>query len=159
MRCVKPVSAAGDTTGCSILMSKDTSTVSIGNCTPGGPSSYELPVGAALYRTLAEGSGADGRWQRRAAYGRNCSGRGRQPRLGEFVSALCVRYVDEENLILTSRLSATRTMRFVTARAPTRRRRYGVGLLTVSRPASWYCIPRRQRSSTVRMPTAWRLSQ
>src|SRR6516162_770116 len=27
MRCVKPVSAAGDTTGCSISMSKDTSTV------------------------------------------------------------------------------------------------------------------------------------
>jgi hypothetical protein len=43
----------------------------------GGSSSYELPVGAALRRTLAEGSGADGGRQCRAAYGRNSSGWGR----------------------------------------------------------------------------------
>ena len=35
MRFAKPVSAAGDTTGCSILMSKDTSTVLTGNCYSG----------------------------------------------------------------------------------------------------------------------------
>src|SRR5215475_112145 len=63
-----------------------------------GSSSYELSVGVALRRTLAEGSGADGGWQRRAAHGRNSSGWGRQPRLGESISALCVRYVDDENL-------------------------------------------------------------
>ena len=98
MPCAKPVSAAGDTTGCSISMSKDTSTVSIGSCCSGGSSSYELPVGATLHRTLAEGSGADGGRQRRAAHGRNSAGRGRQPHSGESVSALCVRHMDGENL-------------------------------------------------------------
>src|ERR1700730_18089915 len=47
--------------------------------------------------------------------------------------------------ILTSRSSATRTTRFVTARAPRRRRRYGRSLLTALRPASWCCILRRQK--------------
>src|ERR1700693_2430819 len=70
----------------------------LGTVTPGGPSSYGLSMGAALRRTLAEGSGADGGWQRRTAHIRNSSGRGRQPHPGESVSALCVRYVDEENL-------------------------------------------------------------
>ena len=43
----------------------------------GGPSSYGPTVGAALYRALAEGSGADGGRQRRAANGGNAAGRGR----------------------------------------------------------------------------------
>ena len=64
----------------------------------GGPSSYELSVGAALHRALAEGSGPDGGWQRRAANVGNSSGRGHKPHPGESVSALCVRHVDGENL-------------------------------------------------------------
>ena len=56
-------------------------------------------------------------------------------------------------LTRTSRSSVTRTMPFVTAKAPTRRRRYGARLPTALRPASWCCILRRQRSSTARMPT------
>jgi hypothetical protein len=64
----------------------------------GGPSTYGLRVGAALYRALAEGAGADGGRQRCAAHGGNPSGRGRKPHPGESVSALCVRYVDGENL-------------------------------------------------------------
>jgi hypothetical protein len=54
---------------------------------------------------------------------------------------------------LTSRLSATRMTSFVTARAPTRRRRYGARLPTALRPASWCCILRRQKSSTAKMRT------
>ena len=100
-----------------------------------------------------KGSGSVGRWQRRAADIRNASGRGCQSRLGKSVPALCVRYVDEEKPILTSRSSATRTMLFVTARAPRRRRLYGARLPTALRPASWCCILRRQRSSTARMRT------
>lgn len=64
----------------------------------GGPSSYEPNVGAALYRALAEGSGRDGGWQRRAANVGNSSGRSHKPHPGESVSALCVRHVDGENL-------------------------------------------------------------
>src|SRR4029077_15384498 len=70
----------------------------LGAVAPCGPSTYELPVGATLHRALAEGSGADGGRQRRAAHGRNSSGRGRKPDPGESVSALCVRYVDGEDL-------------------------------------------------------------
>src|SRR5262249_28483662 len=42
----------------------------------GGPSSYELRVGAALHRALAEGAGANGGRQRRAAHSGNAAGRG-----------------------------------------------------------------------------------
>ncbi len=48
----------------------------------GSPSSYGLSVGAALHRALAEGSGADGRRQCRAADSRNAAGRGYQPAQG-----------------------------------------------------------------------------
>ena len=51
-------------------------------------------VGAALHRTLAEGAGADGGWQHRAAHGRNAAGRGDLASAGEPIPALCVRYVD-----------------------------------------------------------------
>jgi hypothetical protein len=43
--------------------------VRLGTDAQGGSSSYELSVGAALRRTLAEGSGADGGRQHRAAHG------------------------------------------------------------------------------------------
>ena len=46
----------------------------------GRPASYGLSVGAALHRALAEGAGADGGRQRRAAHGRNAAGRGDQSR-------------------------------------------------------------------------------
>ena len=54
----------------------------------------------------------------------------------------------------TSHSNATRTMPFVTARAPNRRGRYGARCRNALRPASWCCIPRRRRSSTARMRTA-----
>src|SRR6516225_6611674 len=54
----------------------------------------------------------------------------------------------------TFRSRGTRTMPFVTARAPKRRGRYGAHCRIASRPASWCCILRRRRSSTARMRTA-----
>ena len=63
----------------------------------GGPSSYGLSVGAALHRALAEGAGADGGWQRRAANVGNAAGWGHQPHPGESVPALRVRHVDGED--------------------------------------------------------------
>ncbi len=51
------------------------------------------------------------------------------------------------------RSSATRTMPFVTAKAPKRRGRYGAHLQIVLRSASWCCIRRRRRSSIARMRT------
>src|SRR5215813_11785318 len=56
--------------------------------------------------------------------------------------------------ISTFRSRGTRTMPFVTARAPRRRGPYGVRCRIALRPASWCCIPRRRRSSTARMRTA-----
>src|SRR5207244_1653025 len=53
---------------------------------------------AWVLRTLAEGASADGGRRCCAAPGGNSSGRGRKPHPGESVSALCVRYVDGENL-------------------------------------------------------------
>ena len=50
----------------------------------GGPSSYGLSVGAALHRALAEGAGADGGRQRRAAHGGNAAGWGDQPLLANL---------------------------------------------------------------------------
>jgi len=60
---------------------------------------------------------------------------------------------------LTSRSSAARMTPFVTARAPTRRRRYEAHLPTALRPASWCCIPRRRRSSIARMRTGAAISR
>ena len=74
-----------------------------------------------------------------------------QPHPGQSVPALRVRHVDGAERFRTSRSSGTRTMRFVTARAPRRRGHSGVRLPTALRPASWCCIRRRRRSSTARM--------
>jgi Reverse transcriptase (RNA-dependent DNA polymerase) len=46
----------------------------------------------------------------------------------------------------------------VTVRAPRRRGSYGARLLIALRPASWCCIRRRRRSSTVRMQTGVAIS-
>ena len=52
-----------------------------------------------------------------------------ESRFGKSVSALRIRYVDEENLFfLTSRSSATQMTSSVIAKAPRRRRCYGAGL-------------------------------
>src|SRR5262249_20293034 len=48
----------------------------LGAVAQGGPSSYELRVGVALHRALAEGAGADGGRQRRAAHSGNAAGWG-----------------------------------------------------------------------------------
>src|SRR6267378_2777205 len=55
-------------------------------------------MGAALHRALAEGSGADGGRQCRAADSRNAAGRGYQPAPCKPVPALCVRRVDVAKL-------------------------------------------------------------
>src|SRR6202007_1987871 len=94
----KLVSAAGATTGCSTSTSKVTSTYRWGAVAQGGPLSYELRVGAALHRALAEGAGADGGRQRRAARSRNAAGWGHQPAPCKPVPALCVRRVDVAKL-------------------------------------------------------------
>src|SRR6201982_1392560 len=70
----------------------------LGAVAQGGPSSYELRVGAALRRALAEGAGADGGRQRRAAHSGNAAGWGHQPAPCKPVSALCVRRVDVAKL-------------------------------------------------------------
>src|SRR5215472_4884587 len=70
----------------------------LGAVAQGGPSSYELPVGAALHRALAEGAGADGGRQRRAAHSGNAAGWGHQPAPCKPVPALCVRCVDVAKL-------------------------------------------------------------
>src|SRR6516162_10613591 len=48
----------------------------LGAVAQGGPSSYERRVGTALHRALAEGAGADGGRQRRAAHSGNAAGWG-----------------------------------------------------------------------------------
>ena len=70
----------------------------LGTVAQGGLSSYELSVGAALHRALAEGAGADGGRQRRAAHSRNAAGWGHKPAPGKPVPALCVRRVDVAKL-------------------------------------------------------------
>ena len=59
----------------------------------------------------------------------------------------------------TFRSSDTRTISSVTVRAPRRRGSYGARLLIALRPASWCCIRRRRRSSTVRMRTGVAISR
>jgi hypothetical protein len=70
----------------------------LGAFAQGHPSSYGLPVGAALHRAVAEGACADGGRQRRTAHGRDAARRGDQSAPSESVPALRVRHVDEENL-------------------------------------------------------------
>src|SRR5205807_377489 len=64
----------------------------------GGPSTYGLRVGTALYRALAEGSGADGGRQHRAANCGDAAGWGDKSTLGEPVPALRLRHVDGAEL-------------------------------------------------------------
>ena len=60
----------------------------------GRPPTYGLSLGTALHRALAEGAGADGGWQRRAAHGGDAAGWGNLAAAGEPVPALRVRHVD-----------------------------------------------------------------
>ena len=59
---------------------------------------YGLSMGTSLHRALAEGAGADGGRQRRAAYSGNAARWGHQSLAGEPVSALRVRHVDGADL-------------------------------------------------------------
>ena len=119
----------------------------------GGPSSYGLPMGAALRRALAEGARADGGRQHRAAHGGNATGRGHLAAAGKPVPALRVRHVDGAG-VSAHPVRALRGRRDLSLQ----KRRGGAGtcgarLPTALRPASWCCIRRRRRSSTARMRT------
>ena len=115
-------------------------------------------MGAALHRALAEGAGADGGRQRRAA----TTGTPQGGVISPLLANLFLHYAFDmwmARTYPTFRSSDTRTTSSVTVRAPRRRGSYGARLLIALRPASWCCIRRRRRSSTVRMRTGVAISE
>src|SRR6202045_2805960 len=98
MRCARLASAAGAATGCSTRCVRLLRQYQLGAAPQGGPPAYGVPVGAAIRRALAEGAGADGGRQRRAAHRRNAAGWGDLASPVEPVPALRVRHVDGAEL-------------------------------------------------------------
>src|SRR6516162_8621516 len=72
--------------------------IETGTADAGGAQAHRLPVGAFIYRQMAESPDAVGGWEPHRARERDAAGRGHQPPPGQPLSALCVRFVDAPEL-------------------------------------------------------------